>query len=267
MGTSSSNKGTGSDTPLVPTFLDDDENVSEGGNDATPLTQTEPQRFRSARTNFSQFASSGGSNHQALRRAVRDYVRKGTGGARNAVRRMAPSLNAAHRTLSLLRSLQRDGVQETLLRINLQNLSGKSIQDTFTVLTDLICQDGGTIDDAIARDAWLETVAKLEDIGIDSLDVLTNLQIQEMFLSFVANSIVARLYQEIGVNGFKQVNHLQDIERFDEQFRNYIERGVRDSFSGDLSTLNMTDEEIKNVVDSAYYEAWSFFMLIGEGER
>ena len=107
---------------------------------------------------------------------------------------MPPSRAAAGRALGVLRALQRDGVQKTLRRIDLQNLSGRSVQDIFTGLTEVVCQDGGSIDEAIARDAWLETIAELDQFGIDNLDTLTDEQVQEPFLSFVAHSIEARLY-------------------------------------------------------------------------
>lgn len=289
MGTSGSSSGSGSGTPLVPTWLDEPDSSPLPGGDGRPPpsdgiqngkadgqdgppASTHPvpaaeKRFQSARNNFSRFAGSGGSDGRALRRAVRDYVRTGTGGARNAVRRMAPSRATAGRVLGVIRGLQREGVQETLRRINLQHLSGGSVQDIFIGLSEVVCQDGGSIDEAIARDAWLETIAELDQFGIDDLDALSDEQVQEMFLSFVAHSIEARLYQEIGVNGFKLSDDLDDIESFDKQFRDYIERAVRDSFSNDISALsNMSDDDIRNVVDSTYREAWELLQILGDRE-
>ncbi|MYA60546.1 MAG: hypothetical protein F4X40_08365 [Chloroflexi bacterium] len=294
MGTSGSSSGSGSETPLVPSWLDEpgldplpgedgwqppsdgsdrdgredaQQNGPESGTKSPQPVPAEKERFRSARNNFSRFARSGGSDGRALRRAVRDYVRTGTGGTANAVRRMAPSRAAAGRALSIFRALQRDGIQETLRRINLQNLSGHSVQEIFVGLTEVVCRDGGSIDEAIARDAWLETIAELDQFGIDDPDALTDDQVLELFLSFVAHSIEARLYQEIGVNGFKLSDDLDDIESFDGQFRDYIGRAVRDSFSGDMSTLsNMSDYDIRNVVDSTYLEAWGLLQLLGDRE-
>lgn len=291
MGTSGSSSGSGSGTPLVPTWLDEPDSGplpgddghalpiddtdnggqntqpdGQNGNKKPPIpTPVQAERFRSARTNFSHFASSGGSDRKALRRAARDYVRNGTGGSKNAVRRMAISRAAAGNAIGVFRGLQRDGVQETLRRLNLQNLSGGSVQDIFTGLTEVVCQDGGPIDEAIARDAWLETIAELDQFGIDDLDGLTTDQIRELFLTFVAHTIEARLYQEIGVNGFKYSGDLNDIDGFDRQFRDYIERSVRDSFSGDMSQLsNMSDEDIRIVVDTTYLEAWELLELLGD---
>ena len=284
MGTSSPSSGTDSGKSLVPSWLvEPDTGPLPGGDDQSPPSDgtngddnqdgqqdgqndgakpplpapVEGERFRSARANFSRFARSGGSNHAALHRAVRNYVRTGVNGSNNAVSRMAPSRAAASKALGVLRGMQRDGVQETLRRLNLLNLLGLSVQEFFTGLTEVVCQDGGLIDDAIARDAWLETIAELDQFGIDDLDAPTEEQVQEIFLNFVAHSIEVRLYQEIGINGFKLSDDLDNIESFDEQFRNYIERSVQDSFPGDLSKLSsMSDDEIRNVVDGTYLEVW-----------
>lgn len=284
MGTSGSSSGSGSGTPLVPSWLDEpsspplpgdapdasqDEQQDVDGDEARPPmpAPAQAERFRSARTNFSRFAGSGGSDRRALRRAVRDYVRSGTGGSRNAVRRMGPSRTAAANALGVFREIRRDGVQETLRRLNLFNLSGGSVQDIFTGLTEVVCQDGGSIDEAIARDAWLETIAEMDQLGIVDPETLTEDQVRVLFLNFVAHSIEARLYQEIGINGFKLSESLEDIEAFDRQFRDYIERSVRDSFSSDMSGLsNMTDDDIRQVVDATYQEAWELLEQLGDRE-
>lgn len=288
MGTSGSSSGSGSNTPLVPSWLDggdggplpggDDE--QDGNDQGQPGDDTEtqpraplppiapPKRFRSARTNFSRFAGSGGSDGRALRRAVRDYARSGTGGSGNAVRRMGSSRAAASNALGLFRGIQRDGVQETLRRLNLEELAGRGVQDVFLGLTDVVCHDGGSIDEAIARDAWLETIETLAEYGIDEIDALTPEQVGEVFLSFIAHSIETLLYQEIGVNGFKFAEDLDDIDGFDQQLRDYIERGVRDSFQGDLSDLsNMTDQDIRAIVDETYRDAWDLLQVWGDTEQ
>lgn len=282
MGTSGPTKGSQSSTPLVPTWLDepqtaplpggdDPHDSNDEGNDAPrPAVQPppEPERFRGARGNFSRFAGSGGSDRGALRRAVRDYVRSGTGGSRYAVRRMGASRTAANNALGVFRGILHDGVQETLRRLNLENLTGGSPQDVFLGLTEIICRDGGSVDEAIARDAWLETVAEFDRFGIDDMDALTGDQVSEIFLSFIAHAIEARLYQEIGVNGFKFAESINDIESFDSQFRSYIERAVRDSFSSYLAELSvMSDQDIGAVVDQTYREAFELLEILGDQEE
>ena len=290
MGTSGSSGGPSSGTPLVPTWLDepdagplpggdaappDDSGApgdQEGQDDAQPRPAIEPApipaRFQGARRNFSAFAGSGGNDRGALRRAVRDHVRSGAGGSARATRRMGASRTAAGGVLGVLRGFQRDGVDATLRRLNLENLAGRPAADIFLGLTDVICRDGGSIDEGIARDAWLETIAALDRLGIEDLDGLTGEQIQEVFLTFIAHAIETLLFQSIGTNGLRMAADLAAIEAFEAQFRDYIRRGVRDAFASDLSRLaELSDRDIQNIVDRTYRDAWELLEVWGDVEE
>ena len=48
----------------------------------------------------------------------------------------------------------------------------------FLGLVDYVCPDGGSIDEGIAREAFVETIADLAGAGIADLDSLTADQIQ-----------------------------------------------------------------------------------------
>lgn len=297
MGTSGSSGGPGSNTSLVPTWLDGDSDSFPGGDGAgqpgdgladgdgdgsspNPAPATQPQiappiqpppapaRYQGARRNFSSFARSGGNDQRALRRAVGDYVRSGTRGSANATQRMGSSRAAARGLLGVLRDIQRDGVEATLRRLNLASLVGRPAEDVFLGLTEVICRDGGSIDEGLARDAWLETLAELQRFGIEDLGALTEPQVREMFVAFIANTIETRLFQEIGAKGLKVAADNASIEAFQAQLSSYIERGVRDSFSSDLGSLGaMSDGELRAVVDTAYREAWDLFEAWGALEE
>lgn len=292
MGTSGSSRGPGSNTPLVPSWLDEPTPAGPlpGGDDAGPpadpnraqdmepaVPQANPQpapeirpppmpaRFQSARRNFSAFARSGGTDRGALRRAVQDYVRSGTRGGGNAARRMGASRAAASGVLGVFRGFQREGVDATLRRLNLANFIGRPPEDVFLALTDAICRDGGPVDEGIARDAWLETVAELDTFGIEDTAGLTPEQMREVFLGFVAHAIETRLFQDIGANGLRVAADLQAIEAFEAQLRSYIRRSVRDSFSADLRQLGtFSDQQIKAIVDQTYREAWDLLEAWGD---
>ena len=286
MGTSGSSRGPSSSTPLVPTWLDEAEADSaldvitsspedDVGTDY-PSDQDDsstrpaivpppiPQRFRASRRNFSEFAKSGGSNRTALRRAVRNYVRTGTRGSQRASRRMGASRTTAGRLLRVFREFQRHGVDATLRRLDLTNLVGHPVVDVFLGITDVICQDGGSIDEGVARDAWLETIVDLIQLGDETLDRLSIGQVQEVFLTFVAYAIKTRLFQEIGINGIRIAENLSAVETFDVQFRDYLRRGVRDAFGHDLSHLaDLSDQEIRTIVDETYQNAWELLEVWG----
>ncbi|MEX1138044.1 MAG: Qat anti-phage system associated protein QatB [Bacteroidota bacterium] len=224
-----------------------------------------PDRFRAARSNFSRFVSSGGNDGRALGRAVRDYVRSGTGGSRNATRRMGASRNAARGVLRVLRDFQREGVNAILHRLNLGDLVGRPLEEVFAGLTDVVCPDGGSIDEGIALDAWLETVADLEDLNVTNLPALTPERMREIFLIFIAHTIEGRLLQDIGANGLKIAADLGAIDAFENQLRDYIRRSVRDSFSSDIrNPAVLSDSHIQAIIDRTYQDAWDLLAMWGD---
>lgn len=287
MGTSGMSGGPQSSDPLVPSWLDepdfesshdgsidlpdesDESNTAENQDESSDQQEIvhEPNlaRFQSARLNFTAFAKSSGSNRGALKRAVRDYVRKGSGGSRRATKRMGASRTAGREILTVFRGIKRDGADETLEKLNLTNLIGQSVTDVFIGLTDIVCKEGGSIDEGIARDAWLETVAELDRFSIDDLDELTIHQIQEVFMSFVSNSIQTRLFQDIGRMGFLVAEDPKSIEVFEGQLRDYILRAVRDAYSSDLSQLTeLSDRSIRTIVDKTYQDSWELLSVFGD---
>ena len=85
-----------------------------------------------------------------------------------------------------------------------------------------------------------------------------------MFLTFITHAVEARLFQEIGVNGFKVAN-LDAIQSFEAQFRSYIERAIRDSSASDLAQLSsLSDGQIGSIVDRTYRDAWELLVAWGD---
>lgn len=300
MGTSDTSKGPGSNSSLVPTWPNgSDADPLPGGNDAAqgdgndaaqgdgggtggqggqgeqedtasrPVIEPAPlpARFQSARRNFSYFAKSGGNDLGALRRAVRDYVRSGTCGSKKAMLRMGTSRVAANRTLGVLRGFRRGGVDAMLRGLNLKNLAGHPAAEIFLGITDVICREGGSIDEGIARDAWLETIAEMDQLGIEELDSASSEQSQEVFLSFIAHAIKTRLFQDIGAKGLQMAEDLDAFEAFEARFLDYIRRSVRDTVAPDLSRLaELSDTKIRNTVDETYRNAWNLLEVLGDTE-
>ena len=68
----------------------------------------------------------------------------------------------------------------------------------FAGLADYICPEGGSIDEGIARDAFVETIADLAGAGITDIDALTPGQIQTVFELYATHAIEARICNDIG---------------------------------------------------------------------
>lgn len=234
-----------------------------------PAPPPEPNRFGPSRSNFTRFSRSGGTDDRALGRAVRGYARNAAGGARNATRRMGAARQAAAGVLGLFRDFDTVGVRETFERLGLDALLDGGVAEAFAGLTDVICADGGLVDEAIARDAWAETVDQLGALGIESLDAFEAAQKQGFFAAFLSNSIVGRIFHDIAVRGFKVAPVIADFRTVERELRDYVSAATRDGIIGltPQSFGDLTGPSLGRIVDEIYEVAWSLLETYGdEGE-
>lgn len=280
MGTSNSYGGPGGKNPLLPTWLDGGEspfpaeppaNPAEPGQQPTPPNGdpqvVPPMRFQAPRANFSRFVSSGGSNSGALKRAVSGYVTKSSGGAATATRRMGSSRVAAGRLLSFLSDAKAGGLSQALQKLNLGQLVGKPIEELFVGLADYICSSNGSVDAGIARDAYIDAIPDMLAAGIESLDTLTEGQIQTVFEIFVSNSIFDRLLNDIGAGTVQLPETSKDVILIQEQVKDFIRGAVHDaadSRAGDFSQINQ--QEAGMLTTEIYEQAFTILVALG-GEK
>lgn len=285
MGTSSAYPGPGGRTPLVPSWL------PSGGapepepgppppppGDAPPPIPSppdlppipniaSPDRFTPARTNFSRFASSGGRDRASLRRAVSHYVSTASGGSRPAAQRMGSSRIAGGRLLGFLSSAGANGPREALRTLNLENLAGRPIEEIFVGLVDYVCQDGGTVDEGIAREAFIETIADLADNGIVNLDGLTADQMQTIFELYASHAIEARLCNDIGTKAITLPSSVADATRVQTQLFDFVRRSVGDAFTAAPAAIrDLTPERVFDFVTRVYEQAFSILEALGDAE-
>ena len=109
------------------------------------------------------------------------YVGSSLGGPRTAAARLGSARGAGSRLLSFLSDTVNRGADAALRALNLDSLAGRPIQEIFLGLSDYICPDGGSLDEGIAREAFVETIADLAGAGITELDGLTVDQMQTVF--------------------------------------------------------------------------------------
>jgi hypothetical protein len=285
MGTSSAYGGPNNDTPLVPTWLEPDSlappivpnrapigNGDQGDGPPTdlkqdPLTQLVPDasRFMAARTNFSRFARSGGRDRASLGRAVSHYVSTSSGGARQAARCMGSSRVASRRLIGFLSDAVARGTREALRALNLDGLVGRPIEEVFLGLADYVCLDGGTVDEGIARDAFIETIVDLAENGITNLDALTADQMQTVFELYATHAIEARLYNDIGTKAIFLTPDIRAAERVQRQLRDFIQRGVADALTSARNTLQeLTQARISGFVDYVYEQTFVILQRLGK---
>lgn len=303
MGTSSAFGGARGTTPLVPSWLD--EPAGGGGSSAPPAapavsapandpgappsapsapaaTPSAPavappaaaagaggsaDRFTAARSNLSRFVRSGGSDRKSLGRAVSNYVSRSAGGSRNAARRMGASRGAAGRLVNFLNTAQAQGVREALRTLNLEGLAGQPIEDVFAGLADYVCPEGGSIDEGIARDAFIETIADLAAAGITDIDALSPGQVQTVFELYATHAIEARICNDIGSKLISLPSDVRVAERVQAQLREFIQRSVSDAVAASQQSVQaLTPDRVNEFVTTTYQAAFEVLQTIGDAE-
>lgn len=294
MGTSSAFGGQGGGTPLVPSWLGDegappaapdgappDGTPSDGPADGTNPPGTppappagppippvaDPTRFSAARNNFSRFAGSGGDDRRSLGRAVSHYVGSSSGGARTAAARMGSARGAGSRLLGFLSDAVTRGATEALRALNLGALAGRPIEEIFLGLTDYVCPDGGSIDEGIAREAFIETITDLAGAGITDLDGLTADQMQTVFELYATNAIEARLCNDIGAKTVTLPSDSRAAARVQAQLNDFIRRGVADALtSARAAAATLTPDRVLAFVGRIYEQAFGILQIMGDAE-
>lgn len=288
MGTSSIFGGQSGNSPLVPSFLGDEGSppalepnappVDGQPDDGTlpfqpPVPPQRPpippigdlSRFSAARNNFSRFAGSGGRDRASLGRAVSHYIGSSTGGARGAAARMGSSRGAGARLLGFLSDAATRGASTALRALNLGALAGRPIEEIFLGLSDYVCPDGGSIDEGIAREAFIETIIDLADAGITDLNGLTAVQMQTVFELYATNAIEARLCNDIGSKAVTLPTDAREASRIQAQLHDFIQRGVGDALTAArAAAAALTPNRVLDFVGRIYEQAFGILQTMGD---
>lgn len=206
------------------------------------------------------------SDGRTLRRGASQYVRA-SGGGRAAASRMPNSRAVASGIAGLARSFVNQGPAEALKRFNLEAMAGAPAENVFVALTDMLCPAGGTIDEAIARDAMLETVADLAASGVGNFDDLSADDLREFFIGVVSRSIEGKILNEVGTNAIAAPLDIAGVERAQAMLHDFVESCVRDEFDTrgtDLSDLDAA--AIDDFVDDLYGTALNLVEALGGDE-
>jgi len=292
VGTSTAYGGPGGSTPLVPSWLSSDDDSGGAALPATPpegapkddpaspsllppappvrpgiRTPADSSRFTAPRGNFTRFAHSGGSDRASLGRAVSGYVSKSSGGARKAAQRMGASRGSGARLLSFLADVQARGATEALRSLDLEGLAGRPIDEVFMGLSDYICPNAGTVDEGIAREAFIETIVDLSTLGVTDLDALSPDQMQTVFELYATHAIEARLCNDIGTKLITAPADPQVALRVQGQLRDFIRNGVSDALTAARAeTPNLTQNHVHAFVDNVYERAFGILQALGDAE-
>jgi hypothetical protein len=159
------------------------------------------------------------------------------------------------------------GVREALKSLDLEKLAGRPIEDIFLGLVDYICPDSGTVDQAIAREAFIETISDLAENGITDLDSLDASQMETVFELYATHAIEARLYNDIGSKAIVLPPDIRQVELLQQQIYDFIRRGVSDALASARNTIqSMTPDALRGFVDNIYEQTFTILQHLGRME-
>ncbi len=180
---------------------------------------------------------------------------------------MGSSRRAGAGIVRFLNEANANGVREALRTLNLESLAGRPIEEVFAGLADYICPEGGSIDEGIARDAFVETIADLAGAGITDIDALTQGQIQTVFELYVTHAIEARICNDIGTKVVTLPADPRAAERVQAQLRDFIQRGVSDAINAAGVTIqSLTHDAVMGFVTYVYQSSFDVLQTMGDGE-
>ena len=160
-----------------------------------------------------------------------------------------------------------NGARETLRALNLESLAGRPIEEVFAGLADYICPEGGSIDEGIARDAFIETIADLAGAGITDIDALTSAQIQTVFELYATHAIEARLCNDIGTKVVTLPADPRAAARVEAQLRDFIQRGVSDAINAaGVNIQALLPDAVTGFVTTVYQSAFEILQTMGDAE-
>ena len=180
---------------------------------------------------------------------------------------MGASRGSGARLLGFLTDVQARGATEALRSLDLEGLAGRPIDEVFMGLADYICPNAGTVDEGIAREAFIETIVDLSTLGVTDLDALSPDQMQTVFELYATHAIEARLCNDIGTKLVTAPADPQVALRVQSQLRDFIRNGVSDALTAARAeTPNLTQDRVHAFVNTVYERAFGILKALGDAE-
>lgn len=252
------------------------DSTDDSGGSSNP-SSADAGGFTGARTAFTRFSKNGSSS--ALGAAMASYVggngggiRSGSqggggggSGARRAMQRMGASRGAGARLLGVVRDFQQLGAADVLRRLDLDGMVNLPAADVFVAMLEFLCPPGGAIDEAISRQAMLEAIGNLDEVGALDFGSLTPDQLREFFLDFVVLSIEGRVIADIGAKGLMVSSDIETLESTHTQLHEFIEGCCRVHLSALLTGLAaLSNNDVDRRTNEVYEAAFSLIAEAGE---
>lgn len=239
------------------------------GGPAVPPAGPAPQQspWRAARVQMNRWAR-GGGGRQGVAQAGRAYVRA-KGGSRAAAARAVHGRATAARAGGFFGALASGGLRAALDALGLRNYIGRGAEVVFAAIANAIAPPGATLEEAAARHAADEVLARLyaERIGADGdlggLERMTAEDVGAAVRDVVSTYIYQRWLEELGKSIEAGTTSPSEAVRLEREVRQYVRDIVQLEVPNDrVLTLDWERPEGQALVQRLFEEAYG---LLEEG--
>lgn len=279
MGTSTPFGGGKGSNPLLPSWLGGSGGGAGGSagsqspasgsanspSSTSPAQQATPSpnknRYRGGRRllNAAAKASSSGDRSREFAKAARSYVKTASGGSRSATARSATDRRAASKLASFLLGAGADGsdIRQELRRLNLDSLANRTTEEIFYALVDYICEPGGDLDEAYARNAYIDAICEIPDGMKGRLERPDAETINFILERFIANSVTKRIENAIGNDMITLPETGMSARELQRLFQDWVSGRVKDAMAAIGGVLRQ--DQVRSQIDMIYEEAHASF--------
>lgn len=217
MGTSSIFNGRNDRNPLLPE--DYNPNQNEDSN------VMEPVKWKTVKSNMSKYINSGGT-YGSIKHIARQYVRA-AGGSRRMASQAYYGRKAGGNLGNLFNGIVTDGVKVTFKNLGVE-YEGKSVEEIFSRLVDVIAPNSNTKEDIVAKEATQAALSKVFDyvennsMDIDCLNSMSFELMHEALKEYVGAYIWITMMKDLGSRLEMYITNSDDSYAMECEFKDMI---------------------------------------------
>lgn len=124
------------------------------------------------------------------------------------------------------------------------------------------------MDEGIARDAFIETIADLAENGITDFDSLTPDQMQTIFELYATHAIETRVCNDIGMKAITLPADAAQAASVQKQLLDFVRRSVSDALTQARAAMQaLTPARVFGFVTRVYEQAFAILQTMAETEE
>ena len=177
-------------------------------------------------------------------------MRNSLGGSSNATTRLGAARTSAVRMFSVFNSIIKRGVDETQRSFKLGDIIGKKASEALLMIGEFVCPDGGSTDEGIARDSYIEAIIAMPELQEKNIEALSPPEFLAFTQHYMAKVIEDRLINDIGTKSFSLPDSVTQIDEIQQQLSGFISGAVSDAVTKlnvDISQIDSS--QVKTIVD------------------